>query len=258
MQFRKILEKLIDDMLPDWRDQFLYYKDLKQQLKRIYFRDGGGNKRMKLIIGHKVHPDPKEIAAFVQSCDAQIVKFNNFVLDQQEWYIIKIEVLEGNLLAAKGSNEELMKVLADLHGEIILLLHYSSFNYTGLAKILKKYDKLSGALVRVPFIQKVLNEPFYEADVLNSLVKKCEAMLGEHFPVDKQQGSRLSRREEELATGEEEEEKCFTRVPELEHVEMKNMENRYLKLTLSALEALREIRNGSSTVSMFSLPPMSS
>lgn len=45
------------------------------------------------------------------------------------------------------------------------------------------------------------------------------------------------------------------RVPE-ELAEIKCMENMYLKLTISALRTMKEIRSGSSTISMFSLPPM--
>ncbi|XP_022033054.1 SPX domain-containing protein 2 [Helianthus annuus] len=178
--------------------------------------------------------------------------FNNFVLDKQEWYIIRIEVLEGKLVAAKDSNREieLMKVgrdLVDLHEEIVLLLNYSALNYTGLVKILKKHDKLSGklsgALVRLPFIQKVLNESFYKTDVLNNLVKKCETMLGQLFSMNEQQSSSFesTRRIED----DEPKEKSFIEVPK-ELIDIKNMENTYMKLTLSALEILKEIRSGSS------------
>ncbi|KAI3743631.1 hypothetical protein L1987_61341 [Smallanthus sonchifolius] len=262
MQFWKILKKLIDDVLPDWRDEFLYYKDLKKQLKRIYSGDGGSNKRMKLISGDKVDSvaDEKEIDTFVTLCQEQIDKFNNFVLDKQEWYIIIIEVLEGNLVAAKDSNQELMKVgrdLADLHGEIILVLNYIALNYIGLVKILKKHDKLSGALLRVPFIQKVLNEPFYDTNTLNGLVKKCETMLVRIFSIDKQRLSSTStstgEKEDELSN--EHKEDCFIKVPE-ELVDIKSMKNTYMKRTLLAIEILKEIRSRSSTVSMFSLPPI--
>ncbi|KAF5824098.1 putative SPX domain-containing protein [Helianthus annuus] len=252
MQFRKLLKKLIDDMLPDWRDQFLCYKVLKKQLKQIYSTNSGSNKRMKLTAGDEidsVSADDKEVANFVKLCQEQIVKFNNFVLDKQEWYIIRIEVLEGKLVAAKDSNQEieLMKVgrdLVDLHGEIVLLLNYSALNYTGLVKILKKHDKLSGklsgALVRLPFIQKVLNEPFYKTDVLNNLVKKCETMLGQLFSMNEQQFESTRRKEDD-----EPKKKSFVEVPK-ELIDIKNMENTYMKLTLSALEILKEIRSGSS------------
>lgn len=267
MQFYKILKKLIDEMFPDWRDKFLSYKDLKKQLKRVYSRDGRCNKKMKLSTGDEIETmaEEKEVVEFVKLCQEQTDKLNDFVLEKQEWYIIKMEVLEGNLVAAKNSNEELMKIardLVDLHGELVLLLNYSALNYTGLVKILKKHDKLSGALVRVPFIQKVLNEPFYKTDVLNNLVKKCEMMLDQLFSMNEKSSSTSeSRNRKEDGEGRSSEsstgpdESSSARVPE-ELVDIENRENLYMKLTLSALTVLAEIRNGSSTVNMFSLPPM--
>ena len=43
-------------------------------------------------------------------------------------------------------------------------------------------------------------------------------------------------------------------VPDLEEIEY--MESLYMKSTVSALRVLKEIRSGSSTVSVFSLPPL--
>lgn len=102
--------------------------------------------------------------------------------------------------------------------------------YTGLVKIMKKYEKRSGALIRLPFIQKVLQEPFYTTDVLNDLVKECQGML-DHLLSNNELASR------ELA-------------------EIRHMESMYMKLTESALRVLKEVRSGSSTVSVFSLPPL--
>ncbi|RRT77507.1 hypothetical protein BHE74_00009505 [Ensete ventricosum] len=45
-------------------------------------------------------------------------------------------------------------------------------------------------------------------------------------------------------------------VPELEEIEY--IESLYMKSTIAALRALKEIRSGSSTVSFFSLPPLQS
>lgn len=119
--------------------------------------------------------------------------------------------------------------------------------FTGVVKILKKYDKLSGELLRLPFIQKVLAEPFFETEVLNKLVKECDTLL-----------SHLLYQTEPLKVagggggggGERP-----VKVPQ-ELAEIKNMENMYLRLTYSALRVLQEMRSGSSTVSIFSLPPM--
>ncbi|KAL6962447.1 hypothetical protein U1Q18_037405 [Sarracenia purpurea var. burkii] len=52
-----------------------------------------------------------------------------------------------------------------------------------LVKILKKYDKRTGALLRSPFIQKVLHQPFFTTDLLYKLVKECETLLDRLFPI---------------------------------------------------------------------------
>ena len=125
-------------------------------------------------------------------------------------------------------------------------------------KILKKYDKLSGALIRLPFIQKVLKEPFFTTDVLDKLVRECETMLDHLFSMNR--GPSTSSKETkgkepcEADTTTETKERQL-KVPE-ELAEIEHMESTYMKLTLSALRVLKEIRSGSSTVSTFSLPPL--
>lgn len=134
---------------------------------------------------------------------------------------------------------------------------------------MKKYEKRSGALIRMPFIQKVLQEPFFKIDVLNELVKDCETMLNHLFSLNElsvqsevTEGKESCKLQVDMkntddpttstTTGEEEEKSL--KVPELEEIEF--MENTYLKLATSALRVLKEIRGGSSTVDMFSLPPL--
>lgn len=128
-------------------------------------------------------------------------------------------------------------------------------------KILKKYDKLSGALIRIPFIQKVLKEPFFETNVLNGLVKECEEILDRLFSIDQSASSAVNddRSAPSLATDQSSSAPVNNdnslRVPE-ELAEIENMENMYVKQTVSALRVLKEIRSRSSTVSAFSLPPL--
>lgn len=129
--------------------------------------------------------------------------------------------------------------------------------YTGLVKILKKYEKRSGALIRLPFIQKVLQQPFYTTDVLNKLVKECESMLEHLFSKNEPSGPPKATNEEEGSVEESATESKQTqlKVPK-ELAELKHMESMYMKLTESALRVLKEVRSGSSTVSVFSLPPL--
>ncbi|XVE71173.1 hypothetical protein DITRI_Ditri10aG0129500 [Diplodiscus trichospermus] len=274
MKFWKSLSILIEEALPDWRDNFLSYKDLKKQLKSIYPKDGSEklpNKRPRLDStdagngGFKEESEvSKEVMDFVLLLEDEMEKFNAFFVEKEEDYVIKWRELQDRAAKAKLSNKEFMTVgreIVDFHGEMVLLENYSALNYTGLVKIIKKYDKRSGALVRLPFIQKVLQQPFYRTDVLNKLVKECELVLDYLFPMNDPSASPEAT-DEKLTNEKECESKTSRRsnqrllkVPK-ELAEINNMENMYMKLTLSALFVLKEIRSGSSTVSMFSLPPL--
>ncbi|CAN1828337.1 SPX domain-containing protein 2 [Linum perenne] len=246
MKFWKSLSILIEDTLPEWRDKFLSYKDLKKQLKLIYPKDGDKppTKRLK---SDASDPDSgavggggdvtKEVIDFVRLLEDEMEKLNSFIVEKEEDSVIKWKELQDGVAEARDSKEELMRIgreIVDLHGEMILLENYSALNYTGLVKILKKYDKRSGALLRVPFIRKVTQQPFFTTHVLNKLVKECEATLDSMFT-----------RNEPATTPNE-----------LNDIE--NMESMYMKQTLSALRVLKEVRSGSSTVNMFSLPPLPS
>ncbi|CAN1828323.1 SPX domain-containing protein 2 [Linum perenne] len=269
MKFWKSLSILIEDTLPEWRDKFLSYKDLKKQLKLIY-----PNKRLK---SDASDPDSgavggggdvtKEVIDFVRLLEDEMEKLNSFIVEKEEDSVIKWKELQDGVAEARDSKEELMRIgreIVDLHGEMILLENYSALNYTGLVKILKKYDKRSGALLRVPFIRKVTQQPFFTTHVLNKLVKECEATLDSMFTRNEPATTVAAAASSEAESRDQssceattvEEERSFKVPNELNDIE--NMESMYMKQTLSALRVLKEVRSGSSTVNMFSLPPLPS
>jgi SPX domain protein involved in polyphosphate accumulation len=104
MKFWKILSELIEQTLPEWRDQFLSYKDLKKQLKLIYPKENGDsvrpNKRPRFsgnggedeereeAVGFVM----KEVIDFVRLLEDEIEKFNAFFVDKEEEYIIRSKV----------------------------------------------------------------------------------------------------------------------------------------------------------------------
>ncbi|RVW21521.1 SPX domain-containing protein 1 [Vitis vinifera] len=63
---------------------------------------------------------------------------------------------------------KIRKDMVDFHGEMVLLENHSDINYTRLAKILKKYDKRIGELLRLPFIQKVLQQASFQLTLSQS------------------------------------------------------------------------------------------
>ncbi|KAJ6856428.1 SPX domain-containing protein 1-like [Populus alba x Populus x berolinensis] len=217
MKFWKSLSNLMEETLPDWRDKFLSYKDLKKQLKLIYPKEGDKplNKRPRLdddqMDSGKVE---KEVIDFVRVLEDEMEKFNSFIVEKEEDYVIKW-------------------------------------------KILKKYDKRTGALVRMPFIQRIMQQPFYTTHVLNKLIKECETMLDHIFSrkepsVSPQITDEISGLDTKPST---ESSASSLRVPS-ELPEIEYMESMYVKLTLSALRVLKDVRSGSSTVSVYSLPPL--
>lgn len=121
-----------------------------------------------------------------------------------------------------------------------LLLLFEGFNerltfcLVGLAKILKKYDKRTGGLLRLPFIQKVLEQPFFTTDLISKLVKECESIIDAVFPA-----------EEEAEKAKEEAKEAIVVAGE-----------GIFRNTVSAWLTMQEIRKGSSTQSPFSLPPL--
>lgn len=96
--------------------------------------------------------------------------------------------------------------------------------------------------MRLPYIQKVLQQPFYTTDLLYKLIKESEAILDRFFPATQ---------ESEDPTDATESENI-----QAELSEHKFMESLHMKSTIAALRVLQEIRSKSSTVSVFSLPPL--
>ncbi|KAF2312918.1 hypothetical protein GH714_042430 [Hevea brasiliensis] len=264
MKFGKSLSNQIEETLPEWRDKFLSYKELKKRLKLIEPNKGGGRpiKRPRLDAGDCTEGAAggdnkdgmtKEEIDFIKLLEDELEKFNTFFVEKEEEYIIRLKELQDRVAKAKDSNEEMIKIwkeIVDFHGDMVLLENYSALNYTGLVKILKKYDKRTGALIRLPFIQKVLQQPFFTTDLLYKLVKECETMLDRLFPiyespslveaVDGDEGCDPSTSATTKNDGP-------LRVPK-ELAEIELMESSYMKSTISALRVLKEIRSRSSTV----------
>ncbi|RLN23089.1 SPX domain-containing protein 6-like [Panicum miliaceum] len=202
MKFGKCLKRQIEQSLPEWRDQFLRYKELKRCVNAV---PGG------------CPPSAAEEAEFVATLDAEIDKINAFFLEQEEEFIIHHRELEEDIsralgrraagLVTPGQHEAavaaIRREIVDFHGVMVLLLNYSSINYIGLAKILKKYDKRSGAVLRRPVLEAVLEQPFFETETVSQLLRECEAMMEAVFP-EAPEGQAAARRDREaLAVAEQ-------------------------------------------------------
>ncbi|KAI4354794.1 hypothetical protein L6164_003631 [Bauhinia variegata] len=240
MKFGKRLKKQIQETLPGWQDKFLSYKELKKLVRLISAAPRLSNGSMDY---------GKAEAEFVYLLNNEIDKFNLFFMEQEEDFIIRHKELQqrikrvvelwgpnGSMPSERDYEEEMAKIrkaIVDFHGEMVLLVNYSNINYTGLAKILKKYDKRTGGLLRLPFIQKVLEQPFFTTDLISNLVRECESIIDTVFPAEEEAERAKEAKEAIVVAGEG-----------------------ILRNTVAALLTMQEIRRGSSTKSPFSLPPL--
>ena len=143
-----------------------------------------------------------EQRVFVKTLNDEIKKFNAFFMNAEEDLVMRERVLAtrfhklvdkktGKLSAAKNRDakvdakdvsasaacelRETRRAFADFHGELVLMEHWTSLNYTALVKILKKHDKRSSLRLRSPVLVSALQQPFYSTEVLTELIKKTEA-----------------------------------------------------------------------------------
>ena len=101
MKFGKSLNNQIVETLPDWRDKFLSYKDLKKRLKQIAAGSGDERRSKRQRVGYggsggggsSPALTPEE-AEFVALLDAELDKFNAFFLEKEEDYIIRLKVID--------------------------------------------------------------------------------------------------------------------------------------------------------------------
>ncbi|XP_014504503.1 SPX domain-containing protein 4 [Vigna radiata var. radiata] len=203
MKFGKEFKTHLEETIPEWRDKFLCYKPLKKLLNHHLpsTTTAAAATPINLPLHLLQQPSSPQLlqAWFVRILNEELEKFNDFYVDKEEEFVIRFQELKERIerLKDKSSHsemytsdcefsEEMMDIRKDLvtiHGEMVLLKNYSSLNFAGLIKILKKYDKKTGGLLRLPFTQFVLRQPFFTTEPLTRLVHECEENLELLFPL---------------------------------------------------------------------------
>jgi hypothetical protein len=125
---------------------------------------------------------------FVKTLNDEMKKFNAFFMNAEEDLVMRERALGEQFHAlvdketgavkkdtyTSEAHKKTSKAFADFHGELVLLEHWTSLNYTALVKILKKHDKRSSLRLRSPFLVSALRQPFYSTEVLTELIQKTE------------------------------------------------------------------------------------
>ncbi|KAL8251238.1 hypothetical protein R6Q59_034931 [Mikania micrantha] len=194
MKFGKEFGIHLEQTLPEWKDKYLCYKPLKKLLKHL----------PNPTADDPQPPADRNLADlqqwFVTILNEELDKFNDFYVDKEEEFVIRFQELKQRIEQVKEKrnkdgvftseiefSDEMMairKEFVTIHGEMVLLKNYSSLNFAGIIKILKKYDKRTGGLLRVHFTQLALRQPFFTTEPLTRLVHECEENLDLLFPLE--------------------------------------------------------------------------
>nr|CAB3492617.1 unnamed protein product [Digitaria exilis] len=178
MKFGKDFRNHLEETLPAWRDKYLAYKALKKLIKNLRPPEPAAAAALPLPPPPAAEGAGDGAAAqgnvaalgnwFASILDMELHKLNDFYMEREEWYVIRLQVLKERIERVKAKKndaftskseftEEMLEIRKDfviIHGEMILLQTYSSLNFAGLVKILKKYDKRTGGLLSLPFTQR--------------------------------------------------------------------------------------------------------
>lgn len=171
MKFGNLLRTCADDA-PELENLFVCYKQLKKKLKHLPVQ------RQGLACGDASLPSALEERSFVQALNNDVLQFNDLFIEKEEESVIKLGDLEEQANTASTS-EEIAQALThavDLHGQLLLLVHWSILAYTGLVKILKKHHKRTGFPIRAPHLENLLSQPFCSVELLTQLVRKAEEL----------------------------------------------------------------------------------
>ena len=97
MKFGKDFKNHLEETLPEWRDKFLCYKPLKKLIKHLPADDNhhGDNKQNQDDDDDR--PRPGVIGAgledwFVRILNEELEKFNDFYVDKEEEFVIRLQV----------------------------------------------------------------------------------------------------------------------------------------------------------------------
>jgi len=186
---------------------FLDYKSMKKTLKKASEAKEAGDlplsKQLEKVFVEQLHADLEEI--------------NRSFIEQEEEAVIKMQTLRDDYEAscrkrsdAGGDNtgdaynadnteawlaspamRSIRSRFVDLHGELVLLLHWSIMNYAGTLKILKKHDKLLGGHSQQDLLGAILRMPFTSTASVARLASDAEGF------VQKLGGERASMLEEQ-------------------------------------------------------------
>lgn len=169
MKFGHLLQSAAREM-PELKGVWLLYKQLKKQIKKLTVQGH--------IPGDMREPFFPE-AEFVECLESHVQQLNDVFVEREEELVIKLERLQFEVGRAHTQDDRIsvFRGCIELHGQALLNIHWSVLAYTAVVKILKKYHKRTGLLVRAPQLRNLLSQPFCSTETLTEIVTKLESEI---------------------------------------------------------------------------------
>ncbi|PSC75736.1 SPX domain-containing 1-like [Micractinium conductrix] len=123
--------------------------------------------------------DAAQEARFTALVERCVQQLNDDFLSREEMLVIKADLAQSAAYFA-SSREELSAAYTstvNLHGELVLLCHWSMCAYTGIVKILKKHHKRTGQRVQSAMLATLLSQPFCSLEEVRGMVRAAEAQM---------------------------------------------------------------------------------
>lgn len=114
----------------------------------------------------------------------EVDKVNDFFLDKQEDFVMEhaqfSQRVNSALIPGRFSTSQLYHLrqrLTDFHGQLVLLDSFSTINFIGFRKILKKFDKKTQLNVHKFYMSTVLSTPFFTTPTVRNKIGEVENQL---------------------------------------------------------------------------------
>lgn len=178
MKFGKQLRETVDESCAEWRGKYMSYKKLKKCLHACQLTDD--------VVESRLVTDCS--SSFLEHLQIELDKVNDFFLDKQEDLIIEHERATSGYtsvahwhqpvtLATRARLNRARERLTNLHGQLVLLDHFSMINYVAFCKILKKHDKKGCGQIRSSCLSSVLQTPIFLSNVVRTLIFSIQTQL---------------------------------------------------------------------------------
>ncbi|KAJ3046460.1 hypothetical protein HK097_000843 [Rhizophlyctis rosea] len=189
MKFGKQLDEERRSLPSDWAAACIEYKTLKSHIKRqIKPNTLQFHADPSLQTWGPSESNPTPFADFVKqrlsAFETAVPEFLR-LLDQNIDRLVAFYVAETGRLSQKfgagvdGSKLEDQEVVEGLLQEVIKLERFVLLNYTGIVKIMKKFDRHSGLHLQEAYIYRLTDLPFYRYKTLDQIKRRLlDSMSG--------------------------------------------------------------------------------